>query len=157
MLFLRHLLGARPVRVAGFMTGPLPSGTGDPTGEAYVQEILDAFRAAEAGCGGRICYVAGADLAHLGPEFGDPDPVDAERLETLRAAERARIDHLLAGDPGAFHRAVEQDGNPDRICGASPIFLAASLCGGFGDLLHYGQAPATDGSQVVSFCALGYA
>jgi len=156
VLFLRHLLGERPFRVACFMTGYLPSGTGDPGEEEYVHNILDAFRAAAAETSGSVCYIAGADLAHLGPFFGDDAPVDGARLDQLRRDEAERLRHLVAGEPGAFHRAVDADGNPDRVCGASPIFLTAALCGGGGELLHYGQAPATDGSQVVSFCAMGF-
>lgn len=156
VLFLRHVLGDRPFRVAGFMTGGLPTATGDPADEDYVQNIVRALRDAEQAVDGRVCYVAGADLAHLGPEFGDGEAIDDSALQALRTRELERLQHLLDGQPGAFHRAVSADGNPDRVCGGTPIYLTAALCTGEGELLHYGQAPATDGSQVVSFCAVGY-
>ena len=64
--------------------------------------------------------------------------------------------HLENGGAGEFHRSIHAGGNPDRVCGSSPIFLTAALAGGPGTLLHYGQAVAADGSQVVSFCSMSF-
>jgi AmmeMemoRadiSam system protein B len=157
MVFLAHLFEGHPVQVAGFLTGSLPTQDGDPTGESYIQQIFAAFRELEEVGNRRICYVASADLAHLGPFFGDPDPVDTARLRRLEEDERGRLAHLQGNRPGQFHREVMAAGNPDRVCGLTPIFLAASLAEVPGELLHYGQAAAPDGSQVVSFCSVGFA
>jgi hypothetical protein len=156
MLFLAHVLGAESIEVAGFLTGALPSASGDPLSEAYCEALVAAFLSAAARTGKRVCWIAGADLAHVGPFFGDPAAVDQARLTRLASVERAHLALLERGDPGAFHRAVEADGNPDRVCGAAPILLTAALCGGSAEVLHYGQACAPDGSQVVSFCSAAY-
>jgi AmmeMemoRadiSam system protein B len=156
VLMLRWVLGDRPFRVAGFMTGSLPPTADDPGEDAWVQVLLGAFRGAAAASGQRVCWVAGADLAHLGPWFGDADPIDAGLLARLDERERARLSHLGRGDAGAFVRSVEAGANPDRVCGTIPIFLTAELAGGPAELLHYGQAAAEDGSQVVSFCAAAF-
>lgn len=152
VLMLAHVLGEREFAVAGFLTGALPSTGGDPLQEPYLQRILEAFR--EATAGRRVCFVAGADLAHVGPYFGDEEPVSDATLARLERADRERLAALEAGRPGAFHIAVERDDNPDRICGASPMLLAAALAGGEARLLHYGQALAPDRSQVVTFCSM---
>ncbi len=161
MLFLQHLHqrrgGERPFAVAAFLCGALPSTHGDPLAEDWCQDLLRAFRAAEAASGKTVCYLAGADLAHIGPVFGDEAAVDQPRLSQLAAIEQARLRHLQAGAPGAFHAAVDCDRNPDRICSGPAITLCAALAGGKGELLHYGQAAAPDGSQTVSFCAMAFA
>lgn len=157
MLMLRHVLGDRPFAVAGFLCGQLPTETGDPTAEPYLAPLLDAFTAAARASGQRVCYVAGADLAHLGPFFGDAEPVTPALLERLARDDRARLAHLVDGAAGAFHGAVEGCGNPDRLCGTTPMFLTAMLAGGRAELLHYGQADARDGSQVVTFCSMAFA
>jgi MEMO1 family protein len=154
MLFLAHVLDGhvRNVRVAGFLCGHLPWTGRDILQEAHVKRVLDAFRS---GCDGRrVCFIGGADLAHLGPFFGDHAAVDRARLDTLATAEREKLAHLVKGDVGGFHRSVEADGNPDRICGTTPMVLAAALADAAGQLLHYDQALAPDGSQVVSFCTM---
>ncbi len=160
VLLLQHLherRGAPPPQVAAFLCGRLPSTDGDPTGEDYLQRLLAAVRAAERQHGGRICYLAGADLAHLGPFFGDANAISDDLLARLERDERAHFAHLVAAAPGAFHRAVEGNGNPDRVCSAPAIALTALLAGGAAELLHYGQAVASDRSQVVSFCAAALA
>jgi AmmeMemoRadiSam system protein B len=153
MLWLAQLFGTEATgpRVAGFLCGALPSATGDPDGEGYVERLVGALR--DAARGRRVCWIAGADLAHVGPLFGDADPVDGERLARLERDDRARLAQLERGAPGRFHRAVVQDGNPDRICSATALYLVARLAGAPLRLLHYGQAVADDGSQCVSFCA----
>jgi hypothetical protein len=156
VLFLKHLWPQADFEVACFLTGALPSSCGDPGHEEYAQRLLRAFGDAAQARGRRICYVAGADLAHLGPVHGDPLPVDAARCERLRADELERLERLCLGDPGGFHQMVESLGNPDRVCGLSPIYLTATLAGGQAELLHYGQAVAPDGSQVVSFCSVAF-
>lgn len=154
MLFLRHVLGDHPFEVAGFLTGGLPDGDTADTDE--VQRVVDAFQEAAATAGKTVCYVSGADLAHVGPKFGDDEPVGAERLEKLAAAERGRLQHLVDGNPADFHRSVEADGNADRVCGTTPMYLTGVLAGGNAELLHYGQANEPDGSQMVSYCALAF-
>ncbi len=148
MLFLAHLLQGRDVQVAGFLTGQLPQT------EAEIQELLDAF--SQQAQGRQVCFVAGADLAHLGPMFGDEAAVDQETLRQLRLQEEQSLQHLQAGDPMAFRQSIVGPGNPNRVCGTTPILLAASLAGGQGELLHYGQAKSDDGSQVVSFCSMAF-
>ena len=154
MLFLAHVLGdhIKDAQVAGFLCGHLPWTGGNVLDEPYVAQLLDAFRKSSEGR--TVCFIAGADLAHLGPFFGDSHRVNQERLDTLAQVERKRLGHLVDGDPRSFHGSVEQDGNPDRICGTTPMVMAAALAGGGGRLLHYEQARAPDGSQVVSFCSM---
>jgi AmmeMemoRadiSam system protein B len=156
VLFLRHVLGDRPFEVAGFLTGALPAAAGDPRRSADCSRLIDALAAAAAETGRRVCWVAGADLAHVGPAFGDADAVEPAGLAQLAELERARLAWLERGDPGAFHAAVEGGGNAERVCGTTPIYLTAALAGGAGALLHYGQAPAPDGSQAVTFCAMAF-
>ncbi|MEZ5963515.1 MAG: AmmeMemoRadiSam system protein B [Planctomycetota bacterium] len=155
VLLLQHTLAGHDLTVAGFLCGELPAEDGDPSQEDYVIELIDAFDAAADGR--RVCYVAGADLAHRGPFFGADPAVDHDALRRLAHDDRARLQHLTQGDAGAFHRSVVADGNSDRVCGATPMFLCAALAKGPGELLHYGQAAAPDGTQVVSFCSMVFA
>jgi AmmeMemoRadiSam system protein B len=160
MLLLQHLHERRgtnhPFQVAGFLCGALPSEHGNPLAEPWCQRLLEAFRSAAQASNKTVCYLAGADLAHIGPFFGDARAVDQARLDRLAAAERTRLSWLEQGSPGPFHAAVDCGNNPDRVCSAPAITLCAALAEGPGELLHYGQAKARDGSQTVSFCAMAF-
>jgi len=159
VLFLQHLhrrRGLPPPRVAGFLCGALPSVGGDPLREPWGEALLAAFHRAARSVAGRVCYLAGADLAHIGPFFGDEAAVDDARLQHLAEADRGYLSRLEHGEPGAFHASIEAAGNIDRICSAPAMTLCSALAGGNGELLHYGQARADDGSQTVSFCAMAF-
>lgn len=151
VLFLQHVLRGHDFAVAGFLTGHLFPTDGPIGDSAPAKTILTAFREAAAASGKRVCFVGGADLAHIGPFFGDATPVDDTRLDQLASDELPKLQHLENADPDAFHAAVERGGNTDRICGTTPMYLTSALAGGAARLLHYGQAQTTDGSQTVSY------
>lgn len=150
MLFLAHVLRDHEFEVAGFLTGSMPRESGER------DRLLDALRSTAEASGKRVCWIAGADLAHLGPFFGDPAPTDPTLLERLERDERGHLAHLERGAAFEFFDSVHRDGNRDRICGSTPITLAAALADSRGELLHYGQANHADGSQVVSFCSMRF-
>ena len=85
--------------------------------------------------------LAGADLSHVGPEFGDEQLITDDLLTQVRRHDLRALEALEAGDPESFVRAVADRGNPTRICSVGCIYaLAAALPDCFGKLLHYHQA-----------------
>lgn len=156
VLFLQHVLGERAFRIVPMLTGALPESVDEYEG------IVDSIEAASADAanGKRVVFVAGADLAHEGPFFGDPSAVSDERLASLREQDEASLALLAGGDVAAFRSDVEAASNPRRICGTAPCCFVASLAARAGaaqaELLHYGQALASDRSQVVSFAAMHF-
>jgi len=101
--------------------------------------------------GRKACFVASADLAHVGPAYGDarpPTPAEAARLE---ARDRETLAHLAAGDAEGFHRDAVRDDGRRRLCGLAPIYAAIRASGRGARLLHYERW--TDGVDSVSFAA----
>jgi AmmeMemoRadiSam system protein B len=120
-----------------------------------VAGALDALSAAMARVPRRYCVVAGADLAHMGPRFGDPAPVSAEELVRIEAEDRALLETATAGDARAFFEAARSDGDRRRTCGLSPIYATLRLLGGgVGRLLRYGQWP--DPAGVVTYASIAF-
>ena len=148
-VYLRYLAerrsGGGPVRVvpilASFVHECLARGR-DPASEPAVAGMLDALRETMATLPRRYCLVAGADLAHVGPRFGDPEPVSPGKLARVEAEDRALLSLVTQVDPGGFFASVKVDGDSRRTCGLSPIYaLLATLPAGRGRLLRYGQWP----------------
>jgi AmmeMemoRadiSam system protein B len=106
---------------------------------------------ARAVAGRRVCYVAGADLTHVGPMYGDPRPASRRELAGLADEDRRTLDLLCAGDAAAFHRDAVRDDDRRRICGTAPLYAALRASGARPTLLHYEQW--TDGMDAVSFAA----
>lgn len=158
VLFLQHCLQDRPFRIAPFLTGRLAD---DPGSCDRTAVIVDTMLRELARRGLSATFVGGADLAHLGPWFGDPEPVAPEVLAELEQRDRASLALLTDHRYDEFHADIEGDGNARRICGTTPMYLVARLGRALDqecrpELLDYGQAVAEDGSQVVSFASLAY-
>ena len=126
-----------------------------PEDDPRVLAFLDALAETAAASGRRVAYIAGADLAHMGPRFGDPNPVSPEELATIGREDRAMLESVEAGDADGFFESVRRDNDRRRICGLSPIYaLLRALGGARGTLRRYGQCP--DPAGVVTFASLVY-
>lgn len=126
-----------------------------PGDDPAVRGTLDAIRETMAAVPRRYCLIAGADLAHVGPRFGDPAPVSPARLAAVEAEDRALLSLVAAADPDGFLAAVVRDGDRRRICGLSPIYaLLETLPAGRGRVLAYGQWPDPQGA--VTFASVAF-
>jgi AmmeMemoRadiSam system protein B len=162
VVFLRHLLGEKRARRAAII--PILAGLGDhqarrsdPMASANVSRFLEAVRAVVDARPGRTVIVAGADLAHVGPRFGDRALSTGER-QALRETDRASIACAEERDAKGFWKDVSKDLDTRRVCGLAPIYaLLQTLPDGTerGELLHYEQTVDRDGS-IVSHAAVGF-
>ncbi|WP_243338662.1 AmmeMemoRadiSam system protein B [Anaeromyxobacter soli] len=145
VVVLRHLL-RRPFTV-------LPVLCSSISHLAAPAEATRPFLAAlaRATSGRRVCFVAAADLAHVGPLYGDPRPPTAAELGAHAAADRRTLSYLAAGDADGFHRDAVREDARRRLCGVAPIYAALRASGRAARLLHYAQW--TDGTDSVSFAA----
>jgi len=156
-VFLRHLYADRrdisivPV-LASFAHEAMHRGQ-RPDDDPRVPRFLEALAETMAAGRRRVALIAGADLAHVGPRFGDPEPVGAPELARIEREDVAMLESVAAGDPQAFFESVASDGDRRRICGYSPIYaLLRSLGGAIGSVKRYGQWPDPNG--VVSFASV---
>ena len=98
----------------------------------------------------RVCFVTGVDLAHVGKQFGDHEPITPDFLEWVEAEDQRLIDRLGALDGPGFFAEVAKDQDKRRICGFSPLYsLIQLLDGGRGTTLKYDQAftPETESTR----------
>lgn len=156
-VFLRYLFaGRRDVTIVPVLTSfvheALVRGR-RPEDDRRVMRFLDALGETVAAGRPRVAFVAGADLAHVGPRFGDGAPVSREQAARLATADRATLATVTAGDADGFFDDARRDGDARRICGLSPIWMLLRAIGGApGVLRHYGQTP--DPQCVVTFASV---
>ena len=157
-VFLRHLLGGRKARII-----PILAGLGDqqtngksPSGARAVERFLDAVRKVVDTKSAVV--IAGADLAHVGPRFGDPKPFDEGERAALHETDRESLDHATRGDAEGFWKHVSGDLETRRVCGLAPIYalLRTVASGARGRLRHYEQNVDPDEGSIVSHAALGF-
>lgn len=158
-VMLQRLLGRRrPFMILPVLASYLHEAIwrrGRPEADARVPRFVDALRDTIASSSRRVCLIAGVDLAHVGPRFGDAAPNTADSLAAVEAADRRMLEPVVAADAGGFFASVAADGDARRICGLSPIYtLLRLLPGSSGRLLRYTQWPDPEGA--VTFCAVSY-
>jgi AmmeMemoRadiSam system protein B len=118
-----------------------------------VPRFLESLGETIATSGRRIALIAGADLAHVGPRFGDATPVSETDRTRIEREDRAMLAAVEARDARGFFESVAADGDRRRICGLSPIYTVLRALGtGAATLRHYGQSPDPDG--VVSYASV---
>jgi AmmeMemoRadiSam system protein B len=104
----------------------------------------------------RAIVVVAADLAHMGPAFGDRYPLDAVMRARGAAQDQVLVDLMKRGDGEGFYQEVARDGDSRHICGLAPVYVALrALPGTRGQPTGYAQCPASvDGTSIVSICGM---
>jgi AmmeMemoRadiSam system protein B len=158
-VMLQRLLGRRrPFTILPVLASYLHEAVwrrSGPESDERVPRFLDALRETIASSSRRVCLIAGVDLAHVGPRFGDAEPNTSDSLAAVEEADRRMLESVVAADARGFFASVAADGDARRICGLSPIYtLLRLLPGSPGRLLRYTQWPDPEGA--VTFCAVSY-
>jgi hypothetical protein len=129
-------------------------GDGNPGDDDKIARFVEAVRNAAANR--RTLIVAAADLAHIGPAFGDRYPIDIMEKARLSSADNELISAITMGDAEGMFQLVKKEADRRRICGLSSIYLALRLLGEVrGDVTGYAQCPADEqGTSFVSICGI---
>lgn len=159
-VFLRHLLGDRPARIVPVLCGlgQAQARGEDPAGDGAAESFVEALCELVEERRDRVLLVAGADLAHIGPRFGDPRPLDGAQRRRLEARDKTSIGRALAGDALGFFEHVVEDLGTRRVCGVGPIYtLLRALPGAArGEELHYAQCVDPNEGSIVSHASIGF-
>ena len=159
-VMLQHVVGRRrpftilPV-LASYLHESLWSAA-DPEADPRVPRFLDALQETIAGSSRRVCLIAGVDLAHVGPRFGDAEANTPASLAQVERDDRAMLESVVGVDARGFYTGIAADHDARRICGLSPIYTLLRLlpAAAQGRLVRYTQWPDPEGA--VTFCAVTY-
>ncbi|HEV2124486.1 MAG TPA: AmmeMemoRadiSam system protein B [Chloroflexota bacterium] len=119
-----------------------------PEEEPWASSALDAL--VQSLGDRRVFVVSAADLAHVGPAFGDPNPLTVQEKEALVAADAALLRTMTDGDAGALLATLRAQQDRNRICGLPPTYWAMRLLERLngrrpaGQLTGYDQCPADE-------------
>ena len=139
-----------------FLEEPKPFQEEKEPGNANVRKAVDLLT--QLAGSRRTIVVAAADISHVGPVFGDRQPLDAPSKNSIRASDELWLEAACSGDSGRLRDHMAARGDPTRICGATPIYLTAAILGSVrGRLVHYDQCPADeDFGSLVSIAGVLY-
>jgi MEMO1 family protein len=150
-LYLKRRFGDRPLRLVPILCGGfhalLDEGRA-PREDAAFEALISAVRDSARALGGATVYVAGVDLSHVGPRFGDARLDDRTRQE-VEAQDRAALDAARRGDADGWHQAIADQQDSTRVCGWAATYAMLRVAEpGEGRLLAYEQSEESTGSMV---------
>ncbi|GMU56124.1 MAG: MEMO1 family protein [Candidatus Xenobia bacterium] len=121
-----------------------------------VASFLASLKSAVRKRPGRVCLIAGADLAHKGVRFGEP-PLDRDFLSQLELADLESLRHCEQGDYDAFFATHQADRGERNYCGTSAIYTMLHCLEGQPGVLHrYQQCNEPGEISTVTVAAASY-
>lgn len=137
-----------PVLCSLFGNGKLPA---TPLQLQEIEQAIAVFQ--DIAAQPETLVLASVDLAHVGPRFGDEEPLGPAMAARTQTQDKISLEAVKNGDAEGFWRSVIEDGNKRKICGLSAIYTALRLLGKRkGHVLAYGQALDPAGG-IVSFAS----
>jgi AmmeMemoRadiSam system protein B len=156
-VWLHHVRDGRPVELVPILCGSFfhfIQTPYEPAQDPVFERALSALR--EVLAGRRTLVVAAADLAHIGPAFGDPRPVDFMGRAQLATDDDALIETICHGDAEGFYHRIEAERDRRNVCGLAPIYLTLRLLEETkGERAGYDRCPADqNNTSWVSVCGV---
>jgi len=159
ILWLHHLLRDKPCPILPVLCGsfqPFIDHGESPLRANLISGTVAALR--RVATPRRTVVIAAADLAHVGPAFGDRAPLDTLGRARLASHDQKLIDTLVNAEAERLFEVIRTEGDQMRICGLPPIYLMLSVLPKVkGSPTGYAQCPASeDGGSLVSICGMTY-
>ena len=154
--FIQYLFGDVPV-VVGLVPDPLIPMIEDDGKRVSTDELTSALREVLEEVGGLTYFVSSADLSHVGPQFGEPKPVDDDRQMEVERHDREHLAKFLENDSKGFLEAMEWCKNQTRWCSIGNMSAIGTLVSADSiELIDYRQASDDRGAQMVSVASIAF-
>lgn len=161
VVFLQHILkGKKNFKIIPVLCNSfhqfVNSGS-SPAEDERILTFLTEIKKLIASYGNSILVIAGVDLSHVGPKFGDKDPIDEKTLSWIRKRDAISLGYTEKIDAEGFYRSVEKEKDKRKICGLSSIYSLLKVTdASYGTILDYDNAFEEDTGSVVTFASAGY-
>jgi len=159
VLFIQHLWSGlqcpliAPILCAFSHTSA--NSTAEQSEAAAINEFADALKSAAEAQGKTVLFIASADLAHIGPRYGDPQPPDLADLGHIRERDREFLTIAERLDRHGCLAHIARDDNRRRICGFAPIYtMLGAMNASRGELLGYAKADVDGAGSWVTFASM---
>jgi AmmeMemoRadiSam system protein B len=157
LVWLHYLLRQRKCELVPVLCGsfePFIEENNDPLQNEEILAVIDCLQAEAKNR--RTLVIAAADLAHMGPAFGDLSPIEVAGRAEIGEADDALIRAMCSCDAQGFFSEIKAEEDARRVCGLSPIYLTLRVLGeARGEACGYAQCPADEmNASLVSICGV---
>jgi len=160
VVFLQHILKEKNFKIIPVLCNSFHQFVGNgssPFEDKKISTFLTELKKIIDSYGDSVVVIAGVDLAHVGPKFGDKDQVDKKTLSWIRDRDAISLEYTEKIDAEGFYRSVEEEKDKRKICGLSSIYSMLKVTdASYGTILDYDNALEEDTGSVVTFASAGY-
>ena len=160
VVFLQHILKEKKFKIIPVLCNSFHQFVGNgssPFEDNKISTFLTELKLIIEGYGESVVVIAGVDLAHVGPKFGDKNQVDEKMLAWIRSRDAISLEFTEKIDAEGFFRSVEEEKDKRKICGLSSIYSMLKITdASYGTILDYDNALEEDTGSVVTFASAGY-
>ncbi len=157
--FLQHGL-KRPFKIIPVLCGslePLLLDSEKARNWDEIENLIESLQKTYQQQGKRAAFILSVDLAHMGPKFGDPDPITEREAGQIKMADHNMFDIVSGLDREKFFEMVKEDLLDRRVDACSALYTLLSLMNnGKGELLSYGQNLQPDTQSLVSYASMAF-
>ena len=122
-----------------------------------IRQFIEALKEAVSYLRRKVCYIASADLAHMGLQFGDPEGISEYGLRVLSQEDQEMLGYAEKMDGEGFFSLISREKDRRRICGFPALYsMLKTLEAKEAKLLKYGQAFTPETQSVVTFASLAF-
>jgi AmmeMemoRadiSam system protein B len=160
-VFLRYLYPEPfPLKIVPVLSGSFHEAIEkriSPMDVKPIRRFVEALQEAISSLGREVCYIASADLAHMGLQFGDREGMNEYGLRILSQQDQEMLECVEKMDGERLFSLIAAERDRRRICGFPAIYSMLKLLEAReGKLLKYGQAFTPETQSVVSFASLAF-
>ena len=160
ILFLQYVYGP-DIDVLPILCGPFAESLmrgGKPENNEDVHRFFDALGEIATEQSGKVFFVLGVDMAHMGRRYGDELLAQADDGVMLAVAERdrQRIERINEADPQGFWSLVQENQDDLKWCGSAPIYTFMKAAPNARGTMKRYQQWNIDEQSAVTFAALSF-
>ncbi|RLA94434.1 MAG: AmmeMemoRadiSam system protein B [Deltaproteobacteria bacterium] len=89
----------------------------------YIDEFAEVLKDVISEHGSRVTVVAGVDLAHIGPRYGDNFSPTQSTVTEMARYDRELLDHLEKLDSENFMNTLARENDRRRVCGLPALYV----------------------------------
>jgi AmmeMemoRadiSam system protein B len=163
VLFLHYLLGKREFKIFPILCnsfhGLIQQGISPMQDPIYKETIT--LLAEQCAHLEKVCLVASADLAHVGPQFGHREAVTPGTLAETKAKDLKMLGYVQELKAEEFYQYILREKDRRNICGLPPLYalihlIKAQKVDSSGELLNYQQWHDSQGKGAVTFASMAF-
>ncbi len=158
VVYLQHVLGARPFQIVPILTGSfddLTAQLADPMEDENIRRFVEALRKVVAGAGQDVCVIASVDLAHVGRRFGDDFTINPGVMEQVADDDRALLKQIEARRSDGLREHIYSDQNRRRVDGFGAMYtLLSALKPSEARLLYYDRYADKGANSLVTYASM---